>query len=204
MKLLLKYISGQFSKPSGFGGAVSTFLMNCLNRKLYRATIQNLQIQATDTILDIGFGNGFLLNRIAEKNPKKVLGIEISTDMILSARKRNKSFVEQGKMELFEANVQKLPFPDNFIDKIYTINTVYFWENAAAGLSEIRRVLKPDGLFLNTVYSKKWLDKLPVTKYGFSKFTTEELETLTLHCGFSIVKTFEIERNKSLCVISKK
>lgn len=204
MKAIFQYISTQFGKPRGIGGLFSTFVMNCLNRKMYRSIIQNLNITKTDTILDIGFGNGYLLKKIALQNPNKMLGVEISKDMLVAAGKRNASFIQCGNMELTEADVLHLPFADNSIDKIYTVNTVYFWKDCNKGYSEIFRVLKAEGLFLNAVYTKKWLDKLPITQYGFSKFSREELENQIIANGFSILKTVEIEKDKSLCIIAQK
>jgi ubiquinone/menaquinone biosynthesis C-methylase UbiE len=204
MKSFIQYVARQFGKPTGIGGHLSTFIMNCLNQKQYRATIENLQIQETDTVLDVGFGNGFLIYRIAKKNPKKLYGIEISSDMIKKASKKNRQYIEKGNVELFLADIQNLPFEDSSIDKIYTINTVYFWESISNGLSEIKRVLKPDGVFINTIYSKEWLDKLTYTQYGFSKYTIEQLQDLTKCSGLKIIKTVEIERTKSACIIARK
>jgi ubiquinone/menaquinone biosynthesis C-methylase UbiE len=90
------------------------------------------------------------------------------------------------------------------IDKIYTINTVYFWQDVHKGLAEIKRVLKPNGKFLNVVYVKEWLDKLPITQYGFSKFTVEQIEKITAESGLNIERIFEIQARKSICVIARK
>jgi ubiquinone/menaquinone biosynthesis C-methylase UbiE len=194
-----RYVAKQFGKPTGFGGDLSTLVMNLLNRRQYRATIENLQVGASDTILDIGFGNGYLINKIAQKDPQKLFGIEISQDMLAKAQR-----LCCGKAELFLADVRQLPFEDASIDKIYTVNTVYFWENIPEGLAEIRRTLKPGGIFLNTIYDKKWLDKLIYTKYGFSKYTTEQWHEMTKQSGLKIVKTVMIAKDKSACIIAKK
>ena len=37
---IYEYISNQFSKPSGIGGVISTFVMNKINRKLYESVIE--------------------------------------------------------------------------------------------------------------------------------------------------------------------
>jgi ubiquinone/menaquinone biosynthesis C-methylase UbiE len=102
------------------------------------------------------------------------------------------------------ADVQNLPFENDFADKIYTINTVYFWHDIHKGFAEIKRVLKPNGVFLNVIYLKRWLDKLPVTQYGFSKYTAEQIEKITAESGLNIERIFEIQSRKSICVIAKK
>jgi ubiquinone/menaquinone biosynthesis C-methylase UbiE len=204
MKTVYKYIARQFGNPTGFGGNISTLVMNCLNKKLYRAVVDNLNILKTDTILDIGFGNGYLVSKLSKENLQKIYGIEISPDMLRVTTEKTRKNIEQGKVELLLADVQDLPFEENLIDKIYTINTVYFWQDVYKGLSEIKRVLKPDGVFLNVIYVKKWLDKLPITQYGFSKYTVEQIEKVTAEGGLKVEKIFEIQSQKSICVIAKK
>jgi SAM-dependent methyltransferase len=86
---------------------------------------------------------------------------------------------------------------------IYTVNTFYFWKNPARCFAEIKRILKPDGLFINVIYSKNHLDKIAITKFGFSKYTVEELEQITAQSGLKIIKIVEIQKNKSYCVLSK-
>jgi ubiquinone/menaquinone biosynthesis C-methylase UbiE len=204
VKTIYKYIAQQFSNPTGIGGKASTLIMNWLNRKLYEAVSENLNIRPTDTILDIGFGNGYLVRKLSNKNPKKICGIEISPDMLNFVTKKSQKEIEQGKVELLLADVQRLPFADVSIDKIYTINTVYFWQNIDKGFAEIKRVLKPDGIFLNVIYLKEWLDKLPVTQYGFSLYTTKQIEKITIDSGLKIERIFEIQSRKSICVIARR
>ena len=204
METILKYISQQFGNPTGFGGKISTFVMNCLNRKQYNAVVENIDIQPTDTILDIGFGNGYLIRKLSNKNPRKMCGIEISADMLNSTAEKNQRKIEQGEIQLLLADVRDLPFERASIDKVYTVNTVYFWQGIDKGFSEIKRVLKPNGIFLNVLYTKKWLDKLPITQYGFSKYTVEQIEKATVESGLKIEKIIEIQHGKSICVIARK
>jgi ubiquinone/menaquinone biosynthesis C-methylase UbiE len=178
--------------------------MNRLNQKQYKAVAENLNIQPADTILDIGFGNGYLIRRLAKQNPQKLYGIEISQDMLNIAARKNRKKIEQGEMQLLLADVQNLPFEDSSIDKAYTVNTVYFWQDIHKGLSEIKRTLKPNGVFLNVLYLKKWLEMLPVTRYGFSKYTVEQIEKITIESGFKIEHIIDVQRNKSICIIAKK
>ena len=179
-------------------------MMNCLNKKLYEAVTENLNIQPTDTILDIGFGNGYLVRRLSKKNLQKICGIDISLDMLKVTTKKSRKKIEQGKVELLLADVQDLPFENALIDKIYTINTVYFWRDIHRGFAEIKRVLKSNGVFLNVIYLKDWLDKLPVTQYGFSKYTAEQIEKITIDGGLKIERIVEIQSGKSICVIARK
>jgi ubiquinone/menaquinone biosynthesis C-methylase UbiE len=204
MKPIFKYIARQFGNPTGIGGKISTFLMNCLNRKQYNVVVENIDIQQTDTVLDIGFGNGCLIRKLSNKNPQKMYGIEISADMLNTATRKNQKKIEEGQVQLLLADIQNLPFGDVSIDKAYTVNTVYFWQDIDKGFSEIKRVLKPNGIFLNVLYLKKWLDRLPITQFGFTKYTIEQIEKATANNGLKIESILEIQQEKSICVIAKK
>jgi ubiquinone/menaquinone biosynthesis C-methylase UbiE len=54
----------------------------------------------------------------------------------------------RGRLEVVEANVQDLEFPDNSFDTVVTSCTFCSVPDPVQGLKEIRRVLKPDGQML--------------------------------------------------------
>ena len=203
MKLIFEKIGAQFRKPSGFGGVLSTFLMNRLNRRQYAATTRALSLTENDRVLDIGFGNGFMLQKLERLNNCEYYGIEISNDMVSSASKRNRNAVAERRMKLQLGDVQKTDFDDNFFDKIYTINTVYFWSDLKHGLTEIYRILKNGGIFINTIYSCEYLDSLPCTQTGFAKYSLDKLTDTATQCGFK-VRVVTIVEGKSFVLIFKK
>jgi ubiquinone/menaquinone biosynthesis C-methylase UbiE len=204
MAAINKYIAGQFKNPTGVGGKFATFFMNCQNRKQYGAILDNINIEATDTILNIGFGNGYLIRRLSDKNPQKVFGIDISPDMLNLTKRKNRKKIEQGKIELLLAEAHQITIESSSIDKAYTVNTVYFWKDVQQVFSEIKRILKPNGIFLNVMYLEEWLEKLPVTKYGYSKYTAKQIEKLTAESGLKIERIIEVQQGKSICVIARK
>ncbi|WP_297522916.1 hypothetical protein [uncultured Clostridium sp.] len=71
-----KYIAQQFSNPKGIRGIISTFVMNNMNKKQYGSIIENLKINSGDKVLDIGFGNGKLLNKISKQVDGEFYGLE--------------------------------------------------------------------------------------------------------------------------------
>jgi ubiquinone/menaquinone biosynthesis C-methylase UbiE len=161
-------------------------------------------LEPNNTVLDIGFGNGFLIKKIFKKNiPVKIYGIEISQDMVNKVSSKYKKYVNNGNLLLKLENIEKTSFENNLFDKICTINTIYFWEDFGKCFSEIKRILKPNGLFLNVIYTKDYLNKIIYTKYGFKKFTAEEIVNITKENGMEIINTIEIVKNKSYCIVSK-
>jgi ubiquinone/menaquinone biosynthesis C-methylase UbiE len=187
-------IAQQFGHPSGFAGRVATLAMNIINRRQYRAVEENIDVQPTDTILDIGFGNGRLLHRLTRRGSAKFYGIDPSPDMVHP----------MSGAQLMLADVSHIPLPDASVDKAYTVNTIYFWDDLHAGLAEVVRVLKPGGLFLDVFYSDKWLDRLPVTRRGFNKYSIRQVVQTTAGAGLEVERVIEIQRNKSHCVVARK
>ncbi|MDR0905187.1 MAG: class I SAM-dependent methyltransferase [Oscillospiraceae bacterium] len=200
---IVAYIGGQFRKPTGLGGRLSAFVMNRMNQKQYRAAEAALGLAGSDTVLDVGFGNGYLLRRLAERYGSRFYGIEISGDMLRAASERNSRAIAGGAMTLTLGDVVRLDFADGFFDKIYTVNTVYFWSDLDAGLAEIYRVLKAGGLFVNAVYTKEFLDGLRYTKRGFAKYSLEEFAAASERNGFS-VEVKPITAGKAYCLICRK
>ncbi|MBZ9609004.1 class I SAM-dependent methyltransferase [Clostridium estertheticum] len=200
---ITKYVAEQFGKPTGIGGIISTFIMNRMNQMQYKTVMDNLNCSQKDRVLDIGFGNGYLIKQLAKKNEGDFYGIEISDDMLKTGCKRNSELIKRGKVHLTKGNVMDITFENSFFDKIYTVNTVYFWENLDESLSEIKRVLKPNGIFINVIYSKQWLDNIKYTQYGFLKYTPKELEEATLRNGLNVFQVIETKKNISYCIISK-
>lgn len=201
---LLKYISRQFGKPTGVGGTLSTFVMNIMNQPQYKTLLRNININHNDVILDVGFGNGYLIKRILMQNPQLVAGVEISDDMIKNVSKNNKKAIVNNQLNLLKANVENMPFTNNYFDKIYTVNTIYFWQDINKGLSEIYRTLKSDGKFYNLIYTKEWLDKIPYTQQGFNKYTLDSLLQIMLNNKFKISNIIDIKAKASMCIIATK
>jgi ubiquinone/menaquinone biosynthesis C-methylase UbiE len=166
---LFDYIGAQFKRPTGFGGKMATFAMNIQNRRQYDATEQALSLSDGERVLDAGFGNGAFLRSLSRSHRCDYFGIDFSSDMLASAGKRNPN------ANLSLGDLTKTSYADNFFDKVYTINTVYFWPDLSAGLVEIHRILKDGGTFVNTLYSKEFLNRLPAANKGYAKYSVSEL-----------------------------
>jgi ubiquinone/menaquinone biosynthesis C-methylase UbiE len=65
--------------------------------------------------------------------------------MVRQARARNAKAIESGRVDLRRDSVHKLPFDSDTFDMAIAINSMQVWPDAAAGLREIRRVLKSGG-----------------------------------------------------------
>jgi len=83
------------------------------------AMIKHYNIKAGDKILDIGCGKGFLLYEISLLVPGvEIFGIDISSYAIENAKEEIKDRLQIG-------NANKLPFPDDHFDFVFSITTLH-------------------------------------------------------------------------------
>jgi ubiquinone/menaquinone biosynthesis C-methylase UbiE len=189
---LTEYIGSQFGNPRGMVGKICCILMNIINQKMYRAVSDTVLAHSGRKILDIGVGNGYLEKMLVRNSNVVVTGIDISEDMIRNASKRNHAAMQQGRVILSLGDCCDLQFANGTFDAVASINTIYFWPDTIKGLSEIRRVLKDDGIFINAVYSQEALKKLSYTKQGFKFFSKNDYIADGKKAGFSNVMIDEI------------
>ena len=197
---LNNYIAKQFSNPIGVGGKLVSFVMNRQNHPLYEETIRLLALSDNDSVLDIGCGNGYVLKLLARQYNCKLSGIDSSASIIKTAYRKCRKYIESGVMMLSCQNVNTMSLADNSFDKVYTINTVYFWENLDDVMVKIRHVLKPNGLFINTLYTNETLSRFTHTQFGYKRFTAEQLRNSGSSNGFD-VSTIPIMNGAAYCVL---
>lgn len=101
-----------------------------------------------DLILDIATGTGDLAILMASTKAKRIIGLDISAGMLAVGRKKIEAKNLSEKIEMILADSEKMPFEDNTFDAITVAFGVRNFENLETGLSEILRVLKPNGLFV--------------------------------------------------------
>ena len=194
-----EYIATQFAKPHGIGGHIVMAIMNRQNAQMYEATEKLLHPQNGDTILDVGCGNGIMLERIAHACDCHLIGTDISEDALEIARHR----IASTNAELLCCPVDDMPLEDETIDKALTINTIYFWDDLADGFQEIARVLKPGGVFLGTHYTNRSLEAYSHTQYGYKMRTEGEVVSAAQDVGFG-VESVPIMGGRAYCLVCRK
>jgi demethylmenaquinone methyltransferase/2-methoxy-6-polyprenyl-1,4-benzoquinol methylase len=105
-------------------------------------------------ILDIATGTGDLAIEALSLKPDKIIGVDISEGMLDIGRKKLIEKGLQNKIELRTGDSEKLLFPDNHFDAAMVSFGVRNFENLEIGLSEILRVLKPEGKLVVLEFSK--------------------------------------------------
>lgn len=133
--------------PKGKLGKMQLKSMNKEHTPVSLWGLKHIDIKKTDVILDIGCGGGMNVNRMAQK-AKKVYGVDYSSESVNLSREINHDLIKRGVVEIHEENVLNLPYHDNSFDIVTAFETVYFWPEIENSFGEVKRVLKPDGIFL--------------------------------------------------------
>lgn len=100
------------------------------------------------SILDIATGTGDLAINLTETNAEKIIGLDISDGMLEVGRQKIAKKNLENTINMVLGDSENLPFSDNTFDAITVAFGVRNFENLDKGLSEILRVLKPNGLFI--------------------------------------------------------
>jgi len=200
-----KFIAAQLRKPSGFfGRIVMVRILNLINVPLNRMALENLHLQPDDHVLEIGFGGGELITRMARIVTRgHITGADFSIDAVEVCRKRFETLIGAGTIELLCAGAESLPFHDDSFTKVCTVNTIYFWPDPPAALGQIRRVLKENGTLLICFNPRSEMEKQYFTRHGFTLFEPEEVKSLLSSAGFRDVQLVFGRQLQGKCVAAK-
>lgn len=99
------------------------------------------------TALDLGCGTGHALIRMKKMGFERVIGVDISNNMLSSAKKLIADNDLSDSIELFNCDVRKLSMIESeSVDVCIALGVIEYLEEDEPFLSEINRILKPDGV----------------------------------------------------------
>jgi len=180
----LRDLAAQLRQPEGEKGIQVARQMEQTNSFMITASVDTLTLKRNDHVLEIGFGNGNHVNYLLQQvDGISYTGIDISALMLQEAIANNKRSVTDGQAVFKLTEGKHIPSDDAAFDAVFTVNTIYFWEDVTVYLSEIMRVLKPGGRGCITFGLKSFMEQLPFVGYGFTLYSHEEVEQLLKKSG---------------------
>ncbi len=113
-------------------------------RKLYPFILEQVRLFQPTNILDLGCGTAELIIQILQRyDDAKLHGIDLSKGMLAVAEQKL-----QGQAELVHGDSQYLPYSDESMDMIICNDSFHHYPQPSAVISEIHRVLKPQGVLV--------------------------------------------------------
>jgi len=150
-------IDTDFVKNS-YKNAISNYTNAVINIGLWKSEeyIFNKYFEKDKMILDIGCGTGRTTFSLYEMGYKNIVGLDLSEYMLTAARKISKK--KGYNIKFIQGDVKELDFKDNSLDyALFSFNGIMQIPkkvNRIKALKEIRRVLKPNGIFIFTTHDR--------------------------------------------------
>lgn len=116
----------------------------------YRALLAETDFKGQERVLDIGCGDGIHTLLIGRK-VGHITGIDINADFVAIARSYAARMGTRVKADFLDQPLEKIGFPDNHFDAIFSICVIEHIDNYQEVLQECLRILKPGGKILFTV-----------------------------------------------------
>ncbi|MFQ5837856.1 MAG: class I SAM-dependent methyltransferase [Thermoplasmata archaeon] len=127
------------------------YLTMAFERKYAEKALDRLSIAKGEAVLEIGFGTGHCLKRIAEAigQTGKAYGVDISSGMLEVTKRRLERAGLMDKAELCCGDAMNLPYRDSAFNAVFMSFTLELFDTPEIPivLSQIKRVLKPEGRF---------------------------------------------------------
>jgi len=159
----------------------------------------------TNSILDLGCGNGFLLDQIRNINPvsnykQDYCGVDFSSHAVSRAIKQYKG------IEFMQMDAMDLDFKDDTFDILFSYSVVQFTQEPLVTLKEIHRVLKKGGHFFMMIPSldyyrsdrndEGWYEDLGDKKVRLCQWNyyRKKWEDMFSHAGLTLYGTNESKK----------
>ena len=125
------------------------WLGGIFERKPAEKALSHLRIENGEIVLEIGFGTGHCLQKIAISAGRtgRAYGIDISDGMLRITRKRLEKAALLDRVELYRGDASRLPFSDGTFDVVFMSFTLELFDSPEIPelFSELWRVLKAGG-----------------------------------------------------------
>lgn len=182
----LRKVTEQLAHPSGELGDEISGKMNDTNAFITARTIEALEPNAGDFIIELGPGNGALSGDLVKTigSAGRYLGIEISRDMALIAEKSLRD-IGAAQIDVHPGDCHDATVAEASIDGLMAVNVLYFIDDLDALLARIRPWFKPDGRCVFGIRPAHTLKTLRFDEFGYHIRSPEEIGNAMQEHGFA-------------------
>jgi len=130
-----------------------------------KKAVKMLKKKHPKRILDIATGTGDFALALLKLKPEQIIGMDISEGMLKVGRQKMKKRKVDHIISMQLGDSEQINFDDNTFDGLTVGFGVRNYENLEAGLAEMLRVLKPQGIAVILEFSKPY--RFPIKQYYF-------------------------------------
>jgi SAM-dependent methyltransferase len=181
-------------RPSG-APARETYRDPLYHRPNFRAILAALDPRPGDFLLEVGSGGGAFLQEVLETGCHAA-AVDHSEEMVRTARELNAEAIAAGRLQVVQADAERLPFDDESFDLAAMTGVIGFLHDPVAALAEIHRVLVPAGR-LAVFTGSAALRGTPAAPEPMASrlrfYKDDELEQLARAAGFAEARVEEPE-----------
>jgi ubiquinone/menaquinone biosynthesis C-methylase UbiE len=204
-----RFFSEQARKPTGlFGRLVMSIIFDKGNANINRFVYELMSVRKDDHILEIGFGTGKLIYKMAKRIDKGLIeGVDFSSTMVSIAQRRNKKHIAKGKVKIIKGDFDEISFQKESFNKACSVNTIYFWPEPENTTKNIADILKPEGMFVVAFEDIAQLEQKQLSNEVFRLYSKDDVKNLLINAGFSkgvSIKSREIGSTVLHCAVAIK
>ncbi len=142
------------------------FLIRAAANMRADSIVKALKVNESTNALDVGCGSGFIMRRIRKGT---VTGVDLSDTALAMARK---NLARQANVRFVKGNAEKLPFENNYFDRVVCADVLEHVPNPEKAVSEIARVAKKGATIVIALPNEELQHNLirTLTRIGLKRF----------------------------------
>jgi SAM-dependent methyltransferase len=184
----LKELEQQLFCPKGPLGIEVGKQLHENNINMTLASIEAMKLSDNDCVLEIGHGNCSHLSMVLDKAQNiSYKGLEISELMKTEAETIHTALATKHTIDFDLYDGITLPYRAAIFDKVFTVNTLYFWLEPLEFLNQIYNRLKPKGCCIITFALKDFMKTLPFVGDYFKLYNDTDIKNLVKTSKFDDV-----------------
>jgi len=148
-------VRSMFNKIAPYYDFLNRLLTLRIDTIWRKKAIKTLKAHNPQLILDIATGTGDMIIEMSKQlQAKKIIGVDLSPEMLEIGKQKIEKKGLSDKVEMIVGDSEQLDFEDDYFDAITVAFGVRNYANLKKGLTEMQRVLKPEGKLIVLEFTK--------------------------------------------------
>jgi len=187
-------LATQLRQPSGLVSRLTACLLPGQAQQLSHWTVEQLNIQPYQHLLEIGYGTGNTLQETARRLKVGFLaGIDDSITHYRQAYRRNLRSIRDQLLQLHFGGLHELSYPPHYFHTIYGSNAHFQWEDPQQEFIRLANLLKTGGRMVMVFQS-------PGGKIQDTRNAIGKIEEDYLAAGLTDIRIRYLDSNPSTCI----